>query len=207
MGNREYDFQKLKAICEITLENYVYMKKRIEFKDSFSKFVLTYYSIFLIILGITGNYFESFDKKLGEYTGILFSIVLLAYSLINSSAKYEIRILQIEKAINELKTLKRDNEISENEFKKKYDIIVNNTEMRSDRDFYRTVKSMYRKKGENLSTFYFDLKVKNTNEELKKYRGDLDGSYQIILNFCEKIVIFITITIPLVLLIFITLKK
>ncbi len=200
----EYDILKYRNICSITLENYIYMKKRLEFKDNFSKFVLTYYSIFLIILGITGTYIKTFDKNLGEYVGILFSVVLLAYSLINSNAKYEVRIFNIEKSINTLKTLKRNEEISLENFKEEYDRVVNNTEMRSDRDFYKTIKSLYRKKGEGLLVFIYNLDVKEVNGDIKKHRADLNVSYHMLFNLFERFLILLITICPIILLIYIS---
>lgn len=203
----EYDILKFRSICSITLENYLNMKKRLEFKDNFSKFILTYYSVFLIILGITGNYVETFNKSLGEYVGILFSVVLLAYSLINSNAKYEIRIFNIEKSINILKSLKRDEEILLDKFKEKYDTVVNNTEMRSDRDFYKTIKSLYRKKDEGILKFIFNLDVKDMNKDIEKYRADLNVFYHLLFNLSERLLIASIIIVPIILLISISCSK
>lgn len=203
----EYDISRFRDICSITLENYIYMKKRLEFKDNFSKFILTYYSIFLIILGITGNYFKTFDKNLGDYVSILFSVVLLAYSLINSNAKYEVRIFNIEKSINLLKSLKRDEIVTLDKFKEKYDNIVNNTEMRSDRDFYNTVRSIYRKKNEGIAKFTFDLDVRDENKDIKKYRSDLNVFYHLLFNLFERVLIVIIVIAPVILLVFISCNK
>ncbi|MGL5902924.1 MAG: SLATT domain-containing protein [Cetobacterium sp.] len=203
----EYDISRFRDICSITLENYIYMKKRLEFKDNFSKFILTYYSIFLIILGITGNYFKTFDKNLGDYVSILFSVVLLAYSLINSNAKYEVRIFNIEKSINLLKSLKRDEVVTLDKFKEKYDNIVNNTEMRSDRDFYNTVRSIYRKKNEGIAKFTFDLDVRDENKDIKKYRSDLNVFYHLLFNLFERVLIVIIVIAPVILLVFISCNK
>ena len=82
-------------------------------------------------------FFEWYNKQLCEYFGLILSIVLLAYSLINSNANYSQRIDLVTKAINELKTLKRtltDDNIEE--FKKKYYNITDNIEFRSDIDFF-----------------------------------------------------------------------
>ena len=114
--------EKWEKICSITLSNYVNMEKRLSYKQKFSDFILVYYSIFLIINTLSVKYFPTlFDNAISEYLGVIISIVLLAYSLINSNARYSKRIDDIIKAINKLKTIKREI-TNENikEFKKKY---------------------------------------------------------------------------------------
>ncbi|MCJ8342914.1 MAG: SLATT domain-containing protein [Cetobacterium sp.] len=175
----ENKLDALRKILKITLQNYINMKKRLIGKNEFSKFVLTYYSIFLIVLGISGKYLEKYNENLSNYTGILLSVILLAYSIVNSNSNYEIRIYKLEKAINELKTLARKRNVEEEEFTNCYDRIVNSTEMRDDIDFYNTVRSIYSKKGEAWYKFYFNWKVKEGNEDLLRYRSDLN-----LLSYC-----------------------
>lgn len=197
------DLKSARKILRVTLQNYIHMKKRLISKSEFSKFVLTYYSIFLIILGISGKYLDGYNDNLSNYTSILLSIVLLAYSIVNGNSEYEIRIYKLEKTINDLKLLSRKKEISEAEFVKSYDIVVNATEMREDIDFINTVKSMYRKKEENIFKFIFGLKVKNENEDLKRYRADINiFSYFINVIFLYGIRLII-LGIPIVLLLWI----
>ena len=131
----------------------------------------------------------------------------MAYSLINSNATYEVRIFNIEKSINFLKSLKRDEEITLDKFKEKYDIIVNNTEMRSDRDFYKTIKSLYRKKNEGVGKFIFNLDVKDENKDIRKYRSDLNVFYHLFFNLFERILIILIVIAPVILLIFISCNK
>ena len=101
--------EKWEKICSITLSNYVNMEKRLSYKQKFSDFILVYYSIFLIINTLSVKYFPTlFDNAISEYLGVIISIVLLAYSLINSNARYSKRIDDIIKAINKLKTIKRE---------------------------------------------------------------------------------------------------
>ena len=45
-----YDLEKLRYICNTTLNNYINMEKRLNENKRFSNFILTYYSIFLISL-------------------------------------------------------------------------------------------------------------------------------------------------------------
>lgn len=193
----DLELKRIQKICEITTENYINMKKRLCCKDKFSKFILTYYSIFLIILGVSGNYIKPYDKNLSDYTGVLLSIVLLAYSLINSSSSYEIRIYKLEKTINELRELRRKNNLTSKEFAKEYDLIIINTEMREDRDFYMTIKSLYKKRGERKSTFIFDGNTNQKNENLKKYRGQINIFHNFLQNSFENIKKLMILLLPL----------
>ena len=104
-----YDKKKWKKIIDTTQSNYANMIKRLSRKQKVSNFVLIYYSIFLIINTLTAKYFpDFFDSSLAEYFGIILSVVMLAYSLINNSANYAVRISNVEEALNKLKTIKRD---------------------------------------------------------------------------------------------------
>lgn len=195
----EKELKRIQKICEITTENYINMKKRLSIKDKFSKFILTYYSIFLIFLGVSGNYIKTYDKTLSDYTGILLSIILLAYSLVNSNSCYEIRVYKLEKIINELRRLRRKKSITSEEFAKNYDSIIINGEMREDRDFYITVKELYKKRGEKKITFLINGNVLQGNENLKKYRDQLSITRNFIQNGFEFIQKLVILSIPIIL--------
>mgnify|MGYP001773207077 CR=1 FL=1 len=78
-------------------------------KKSFSNFVITYYSIALIVYSLTAEFFPNvFDVKLSAYFNIILSIVVLTYSLIITNAKYSERIQAAEKVLNEVKAQKRE---------------------------------------------------------------------------------------------------
>ena len=169
-----YDLEKLRRVCNTTLSNYINMEKRLNANKRFSNFILTYYSIFLIISSLTSSFFDLYNSKLGEYFGVIISVVLLAFSLINSNANYDKRIDVVTIAINKLKTLKRNTALEAEEFKKEYDEIVDNVEFRSDIDFFRTVKS-YCKKSE--INWYFSISDIQKNDEqskqLKEYLSEI----------------------------------
>lgn len=140
----KYDKKKWKKIMDTTQSNYANMIKRLSKKQKVSNFVLIYYSIFLIITTLTSNYFpEYFNSTLGEYFGIILSVIVLAYSLINNSANYAVRIEKAENALNSLKTIKRKLE-DENldDCVEQYNSITDNAERREDVDFFRTVKHL-----------------------------------------------------------------
>lgn len=155
-----YSAEKWKDICEVTLSNYANMKKRLNRRDSTSKFILIYYSIVLIVYTLTNKYFpDNYNSILGEYFSIILSIVLLAYSLINNNARYSERIRSLEESINGIKTIKRSLSTENlDQQKEKYNTIVDRTEMRKDVDFFNTVKSICKR---NNIRWY--LKIKKFN--------------------------------------------
>lgn len=170
-----YNLDKWKKICTTTLNNYINMEKRLSSNKKISDFVLIYYSVFLIVNSLTAIFFETcYNRVLSEYFGIILSIIMLAYSLVNSNANYQQRISNVTKAINELKTLKRNESIEVNDFKEAYDEIVNAIEFRSDVDFFRTVKSMC--KGLGICWFSRLSEIQGSNDDtlqIKNYLSEL----------------------------------
>ena len=98
------DKNKMYDIMNTTQSNYSNMLKRLQRKKSFSNFVISYYSIALIVYSLTAVFFpEVFDEKLSSYFNIILSIVVLTYSLIITNAKYSERIQAAEWIMNEVK--------------------------------------------------------------------------------------------------------
>ena len=171
---KKYDKKKWKKIMDTTQSNYANMIKRLSRKNKVSNFVLIYYSIFLIITTLTGKYFPGyFNLKLGEYFGIILSVIVLAYSLVNNSANYAVRIANIETSLNKLKTIKRGLEDRDlEECVNEYNEIADSTERRDDVDFFITVKHLCneydidwltkKRKKKNIE------KVENKDDEYKK---------------------------------------
>lgn len=141
---KKYDANKWRKIINTTQSNYANMIKRLSRKQKISNIVLIYYSIFLIINTLTGKYFPNyFNSELAEYCGIILSVVMLAYSLINNSSNYAVRISNIEESLNSLKTIKRRlSDKNLNECIKKYNKVADSTERREDVDFFITVKHL-----------------------------------------------------------------
>ena len=188
--------EKWEKICSTTLSNYVNMEKRLSYKQKFSDFILVYYSIFLIINTLSVKYFPTlFDNAISEYLGVIISIVLLAYSLINSNARYSKRIDDIIKAINKLKTIKREI-TNENikEFKKKYYKITDGIEMRSDCDFFCTIKASCKKRNIPWHHVYSCNKI--TDERLKDHLSEIDPVMLNIKNMLNILLDFFLITLP-----------
>lgn len=151
---KKYDARKWKKIMDTTQSNYANMIKRLDRRNKVSNYVLIYYSIFLIAITLTGKYFPKyFSTILGEYFGILLSIIMLAYSLVNNSANYSVRISKIEEALNKLKTIKREvNDENIDTYKEKYYAITDTTERREDVDFFVTVKHLCKEYNINVIT-------------------------------------------------------
>lgn len=196
--DKKYNEDKWRSICEVTLNNYINIKKRLKRREVFSNNILIYYSIFLIICSLTSKFFSlHFNTTLGEYFGIVISVVLLAFSLINNNARYSERIRNMEKSINELKTLKRlSNSISVDEFMKIYDNIVDNSEMREDVDFFITVKHLC--KQNNISCFTNPKKIILDNDEslikLKNYLCEINSKIEqgkIIIEYIWYLLLFL----------------
>lgn len=144
MNVQKYDAKKCRKIVETTLSNYANMIKRLERKKNVSEFVLTYYSVFLIITTLTGKYFPNYyDVIVSDYFNIILSIIVLIYSLIIKNANYSTRISSIMDSLNQLKTIKREvTDDSLEEFNSRYNEIVDKTERRNDVDFFITVKNL-----------------------------------------------------------------
>ncbi|WP_148550674.1 SLATT domain-containing protein [Paraclostridium bifermentans] len=143
--SKEYDSKKWKSIMDTTQSNYANMTKRLTRKSKVSNFILIYYSIFLIINTLTGKYFpNNYNLILAEYFSIILSVIILAYSIINNNANYNIRINSIEDSLNEIKNLKRklDGEKSLDKYVDAYNNITDKTERRDDIDFFHTVKQL-----------------------------------------------------------------
>ncbi len=194
------DYENLivwRRICKTTLSNYINMEKRLSDSKKMSDFILVYYSIFLIIHSLTALYFEWYNSKMCEYFGLVLSVIMLAYSLINSNANYAQRIERITKAINDLKTLKRSlKEEQLDSFISKYNEIVDNVEFRNDIDFFNTVKSLCKEKEirwfKKLSAF--DAGGDEDKEKIRNYLSEISPillQMKIIANWILKLFLFV----------------
>lgn len=130
-----------------TQSNYSNMLKRLQIRKSFSNFVITYYSITLIVYTLTAEFFpDKFNTELSNYFNIILSIVVLTYSLIITNAKYSERIQAAERVLNEVKAKKRELiEGNVAEKRKEYENIMSKAEYRSEIDFFRTLKQKCKK--------------------------------------------------------------
>lgn len=191
----KYNRDKYYRIMDLTQSNYANQWKRLSKDSKRADFILIYYSLFIIIFSLSVKFYPTFfNETWSSYSGLILSVIVLIYSIINSKAGYPERIAKIQVALNEVKRLKREvgalpesisgkseiqdnNESSHSEmteivskqstcsnpcemmcdcdvypqcqatkvclklerYKRKYDEILSNTEMRDDLDFYFTI--------------------------------------------------------------------
>lgn len=189
MDKQKYNASKFRKIVETTLSNYAHMVKRLERKKNVSEFVLTYYSVFLIITTLTGKYFSKYyNTTVSDYFNIILSIVVLIYSLIIKNANYSTRITDIMDSLNRLKSIKREitDECLE-DCNKRYNEIVDKTERRDDVDFFVTVKHLCKafeinwftkkhKKSSTKPTWELEEKEEYENQEkiIKGYISEIN---------------------------------
>ena len=97
--NKDYNTrEKMYDIMNTTQSNYSNMLKRLQRRKMFSNFVITYYSIALIVYSLTAKFFPKiFNENISNYFNIILSIVVLTYSLIIANAKYSERIHSAER--------------------------------------------------------------------------------------------------------------
>ncbi len=191
-----YEKNKWKKIMNVTQSNYANMLKRLTRKSKVSNFVLIYYSIFLIISSLTCKYFpERFNTGLADYFNIILSVIVLAYSLINNNANYDIRIIHIERSLNSIKNLKRKiNDTSLQTFIDEYNEITDKTERRDDIDFFITVRQLKKKykKEEDPE------EAKEGENAVNDYLSEINVLYQGLMIGLEYIWYIILILIPVI---------
>lgn len=188
---KKYDARKWKKIMDTTQSNYANMVKRLSRKQKMSNFVLIYYSIFMIINTLTGKYFPNiFNTNLAEYFGIILSVVMLAYSLINSSANYAIRISNVEEALNKLKTIKRKLEDDNlQDCIDEYNKVTDSTECRDDVDFFVTVKHLC--KEFNINWITKKHKGKENKFQIESELEEYANQEKVVNNYISEINVFV----------------
>ncbi len=152
---KKYDETKFYRIIDNTQSNYANQLKRLSKNDKRASFILIYYSISLVVYSLTLKYFPNLlDTDAASFFGIILSIIVLIYSLVNSHSRYSERISTVQMGLNKMKSLKRQLGINGNldEVRKEYEKIVNSIEIREDVDFYHTVCHLCKQYGINRFT-------------------------------------------------------
>lgn len=211
----KYSKEKWKKIMDTTQMNYNNMIKRLSKKNKMANFILIYYSIFLIVNTLTCKYFhKNYNAVVAEYSSIILSVVLLAYSIINSNANYNIRVYSIENSLNEIKNLKR--KIQEDEIesvREEYNKITDKTERREDSDFFHTVIQLSKsfeinwwtkKKYKNFTKEFGEDEI-HQEEVIKGYLSEIFVTKEIIKIAVEYIWYLVIVIIP-ILIMFICVK-
>lgn len=180
--NKNYnDKNKMYDIMNTTQSNYSNMLKRLQIRKSFSNFVITYYSITLIVYTLTAEFFpDKFNTELSNYFNIILSIVVLTYSLIITNAKYSERIQAAERVLNEVKAKKRElTEGNVAEKRKEYENIMSKAEYRSEIDFFRTLKQKCKKNDVCWLRYKKGLEKMEDRDEADKLKEYLSENFQL----------------------------
>lgn len=104
----KYDCEKYYRIMNMAQLNYANQLKRLSKNQSRANIILIYYSTALIVYSVASIIYPTiFSLKWMEFSSIILSVVVLLYSIINGNANYPQRIANIEKSLNQVKSLKR----------------------------------------------------------------------------------------------------
>lgn len=104
-----YNRDKYYRIMDVTQSNYANQWKRLSKDSKRADFILIYYSLAIFVYSLTDILYPNLlDKSWASYTGLILSVVVLIYSIINSKAGYPERITKIQDALNVVKRLKRE---------------------------------------------------------------------------------------------------
>lgn len=225
----KYSKEEYWVIMDTTQSTYAHMLKRLTRRMNVSNWILIYYSTILIIYSLTSKYYGNFmNKDFIEYIGIIISVIMLAYSLINNNANYSNRIDKIQKSMTDIIKLKRElSSKNLEDIKERYELITSITEVRNELDFYLTAKSMNKESVGKENFNYFKnnntykkhkKKIKNNNikenglnknkikeikiEKSTRYLNEIDCKfYQQIKWIGEYIVYFLLFIAPIIILI------
>lgn len=133
--------EKIKEKYEITRQNYINMKKRLEANLKFYNFVLTFGSLYLIILGITDISFEGvLNSKLLSFISLVQSIILFTVSLVIRPDDTRDKIENLRNGILELNTIIEKINSSSETMNDEYQILMRKMIVREDIDYYHTAK-------------------------------------------------------------------
>lgn len=184
--NKDYNTrEKMYDIMNTTQSNYSNMLKRLQRRKMFSNFVITYYSIALIVYSLTAKFFPKiFNENISNYFNIILSIVVLTYSLIIANANYSERIHSAERILNEVKAKKRElKDENAQEKRKEYENIMSKAEYRSEIDFFRTLKQKCKNNDVRWFFYKIDLKNMKDEEEAKKIKEYLSENFPFVQQF------------------------
>lgn len=133
--------EKIKERYEITRQNYINMKKRIESDLKFYNFVLTFGSLYLIILGITDITFKGLlNSKWVGYISLVQSIVLFTVSLLIRPDDTRDKVEKLRNGILKLnRIIEKVNSCSEL-MNEEYQNLMKEMIVREDIDYYNTAK-------------------------------------------------------------------
>ncbi|WP_432748220.1 SLATT domain-containing protein [Pectinatus frisingensis] len=138
--------KKLLHDLDYTSKNCSRIYNRLKMYDVVSKKTIVIYSFFSIILSIMPKYFSISNINLLDFLSVITSIALLIASLGVSLANYHDRAKNAMTCLNGLKRMKKalestkDTDSGLTEKRDIYNRIVQNMEIRTDLDFFKTCK-------------------------------------------------------------------
>lgn len=138
--------EEIKEKYEITRQNYINMKKRLEANLKFYNFVLTLGSLYLIILGITDISFEGvLNSKVLSFISLVQSIILFTVSLVIRPDDTRDKIENLRNGILELNIIIEKNDNSSETMSEEYQTLMKKMIVREDIDYYCTAKLLNEK--------------------------------------------------------------
>lgn len=167
-------YESIKKDYEMTAGNYAQLHDRLLFQKNITNFFLIYYSIIGIVTTLIMKYFNFNDSVISalEFSSIIISVILLTCSILIGFANYSHRIEKAIKALDFMKRCKKEliefSEIGLNidDYKKRlddYHKIVDEMELRTEIDFYKSCKLM----GNNKLLKYFPSYFKRFSLDFK----------------------------------------
>lgn len=146
-------FNSLIHDCSFTIENFANMQRRFSTKNSYTSFILVYYSLLSIINDLLPKFFTIVEQKqiVLEFFNICASIVFLYFALQVGFANYGSRSHKLSNVVAQLKfftkQLKKYSEagVSKEQYGKlvnQYHELIETTEPVPRRDYYHTCQSL-----------------------------------------------------------------
>lgn len=157
--------------CSFTIENFANMQRRFSTRNSYTSFVLVYYSLISIINDLLPKFFVVSDKNLNvlEFFNVCASIVFFYFALQIGFANYGSRSNKLSDIVAQLKfftkQLKKYSEtgISREQYKKlvnEYHELIETAEAVPRRDYYHTCQTLDSKRIYTYFTRYERIMIR-----------------------------------------------
>lgn len=105
----KYDRDKFYWTMEVTQANYANQLRRLSKDGKRADFILIYYSLAIFVYTLSGIIYPGLiNEDWASYAGLILSVIVLVYSIINSKAGYPERIAKIQNALNAVKRIRRE---------------------------------------------------------------------------------------------------
>lgn len=156
-NSHENLLESLKRDIAFTSGNYGQMHDRLILRDWASRIAIVYYSLVTIIYAVLSLCFTVSNEGLLDFVSICVSLITLVASLMISFARYSERAPKVMQALDRIKRIKKElakysfADLCKNDyalydsFVEKYHATVDEVELRSEIDYYRTCKTLKNK--------------------------------------------------------------